>query len=147
MNAKRSDRHSQTVQQKNACPMCATDGVTMEWSPLVFHYGSGKSMVELSVHVPVYRCDACGIEYLDEESEHIKHDAICQHLGVLPPTEIRRIRDQFGMTRAEFSRLTGIGETSFNRWENGLSIQTHAYDRYLRLLSSSISNSQSFPGC
>ncbi len=98
-------------------------------------------MVELSVNVPVRRCNACEFEYLDEESEQIKHDAVCRHLGVLPPIEIKRIRNQYGMTRAQFARLTGIGEASLNRWENGLGIQTHAYDRYLRLLQFPANNS------
>ena len=39
------------------------------------------------------------------------------------------------MTRAAFAHVTGLGEASLNRWENGLSIQTHANDRYLRLLA------------
>ena len=38
------------------------------------------------------------------------------------------------MTRAKFAQVTGLGEASLNRWENGLTIQTYAYDRYLRLL-------------
>lgn len=39
------------------------------------------------------------------------------------------------MTRAQFSEVTGLGEASLNRWENGINIQTHANDRYLRLLA------------
>ena len=73
--------------------------------------------------------------YLDDAAERLKHAAICDHLGVLPPSEIRRIRENHGMTRAAFAHVTGLGEASLNRWENGLSIQTHANDRYLRLLA------------
>ncbi len=39
------------------------------------------------------------------------------------------------MTQARFAEVTGIGDASLNRWEHGLNIQTHAYDRYLRLLA------------
>ena len=39
------------------------------------------------------------------------------------------------MTRARFAQVTGLGEASLNRWENGLTVQTHANDRYLRLLA------------
>ena len=88
----------------------------------------------LTVDIPVRRCKDCDFEYLDDESEQLKHEAICSHLGVLSPDEIRRIRKGFGMTQAEFAQVTGIGVASLNRWENGLTIQTHAYDRYLRLL-------------
>ena len=38
------------------------------------------------------------------------------------------------MSRVSFAQVTGLGEASLNRWENGLNIQTHANDRYLRLL-------------
>ena len=38
------------------------------------------------------------------------------------------------MSRADFSRLTGLGEATLNRWENGILIQNAANDRYLRLL-------------
>ena len=91
--------------------------------------------MEVTVGVPVRRCDACDFEYLDESAERLKHDAICQHLKVLSSAEIRLIREGYGMTRARFAQLTGLGETSLNRWENGLTIQTHANDRYLRLLA------------
>lgn len=91
-------------------------------------------MVELTVYAPVRRCVVCKFEYLDEEAERLKHDSICHHLGVLTPTEIRHIRKGCNLTRAKFAQLTGLGEASLNRWENGLNIQTHAYDQYLRLL-------------
>jgi hypothetical protein len=38
------------------------------------------------------------------------------------------------MSRAEFSRLTRIGEASLGRWEKGLLIQNHAHDQFLYLL-------------
>ena len=101
-----------------------------------FSYGSGETAVELTVDLPVRRCGSCDTEYLDEVGEDLKHEALCDHFGVLPPDEIRRVREHYGMTRAEFAEITGIGEASLNRWENGINIQTHAYDRYLRLLAS-----------
>ena len=97
-------------------------------------------MAELTVDVPVRRCEDCDLEYLDDEAERLKHGAVCRHLGVLTPDEIRHIRKGFGMTQAEFAQVTGIGVASLNRWENGLTIQTQAYDRYLRLLTAHPSN-------
>ena len=120
----------QTVQPELTCPLCGNADITTSWKPDAFDYGT----VELTVDVPVRRCDACDFDYLDDEAERLKHAAICRHLGVLSPDEIRRIRTKLDMTRAEFASITGIGEASLNRWENGLNIQTPAYDRYLRLL-------------
>ena len=135
MDPQRSTPRLRTVQPEPACPMCGDSGVTTSWNRHTFDYGTGDSAVELTVSVPVRRCDTCEFEYLDETAEHLKHEAVCQHLGVLPPTEIRRIREDFRMTRARFAQVTGLGEASLNRWENGLTVQTHANDRYLRLLA------------
>ncbi|MCY3770129.1 MAG: type II toxin-antitoxin system MqsA family antitoxin [Gammaproteobacteria bacterium] len=134
MNSKRSKTRRQTVQTNPTCPLCGGVEVTTSWTSFAFNYGSGESMAELTESIPTRLCVVCKFEYLDEEAERLKHDAVCRHLGVLTPTEIRRIRKEYNLTRAKFAQLTGFGEASLNRWENGLSIQTHAYDQYLRLL-------------
>ena len=134
MNPKLSTTGLHTAQQELTCPLCGNAGITTSWNPHAFNYGSGESMVELTVDVPVRQCEACDFKYLDDEAERLKHEAVCRHLGVLPPGEILRIRKRFGMTQSEFARVSGLGVASLNRWENGLTIQTHGYDRYLRLL-------------
>ena len=98
-------------------------------------FGAGASAVELNVTLPVRVCRSCGFEFLDHEAETLQHDAVCAHLGVLTPKEIRGIRRMHGMSRAEFSRVTGLGEATLNRWENAILIQNAANDRYLRLLA------------
>ena len=140
MNQSASSSRSSTtrlraVQLAPTCPLCGEDEVTFTMTPHAFEYGTGDSSVELHVRLPVGRCGSCGFEFLDDEAEQLKHRAICEHLGVLAPDEIQRVRKDHGMTRAQFARVTGLGEASLNRWENGLSIQTQANDRYLRLLA------------
>jgi putative zinc finger/helix-turn-helix YgiT family protein len=99
----------------------------------VFTYGVGPEARDLECTLPVRICDACGAEYVDEEGEEIRHEAVCRHLNVLTPREIQTLRAQYG-TQASFAALTGIGEASLSRWETGASIQSKAYDNYLRLL-------------
>ena len=70
-----------------------------------------------------------------DEGERLRHEAVCRHLGVLSPAEISGLRKGFGMSRAAFAELTGLGEASLGRWESGAVIQNRANDRYLRLLS------------
>ena len=123
------------VQLAPTCPLCGEDEVTFTMTPHAFEYGTGDSSVELHVRLPVGQCGSCGFEFLDAEAEQLKHRAICEHLGVLAPDEIQKVRKDHGMTRAQFARVTGLGEASLNRWENGLSIQSQANDRYLRLLA------------
>ena len=66
----------------------------------------------------------------------MQHEAVCRHLCVLAPKEVRGIRALHGMSRVAFAKVTGLGEATLNRWENGLLIQNRANDRYLRLLAS-----------
>jgi putative zinc finger/helix-turn-helix YgiT family protein len=98
-----------------------------------FIYGAGPDAREIECTLPVRICDNCGAEYVDEEGEQIRHEAVCRHLDVLAPHEIQTLREQYG-TQAAFAALTGIGEASLSRWETGASIQSKAYDNYLRLL-------------
>ena len=135
MDPRRSAARLREAQPDTSCPLCGGEGTTTSWNRHVFEFGSGDSKAGLTVTVPVRSCATCEFEYLDEEAERMKHDAVCEHLGVLPPSAIRGIREGHGMTRAKFALVTGLGEASLNRWENGLAIQTRANDRYLRLLA------------
>ena len=134
MNSTKAKNRLEVVKSELDCPLCGAVEIETSITPYSFEYGSGDAAAKLNVDIPVRRCDACEIEYLDEEGERIKHEAICQHLGVLSPREIRRIRKKSSNTRTCFAEVTGLEEASLNRWESGLSIQTHANDRYLRLL-------------
>ena len=135
MNPRRSSDSLHEVQQILTCPMCGGGDIATTWNDHTFTYGSGRFAADLTVHLPVRYCEICDFSHLDDDAEVIKHEAICQHLGVLPPTAIRNIRQTHRMARTKFSEITGLGEASLNRWENGLSIQSHANDRYLRLLA------------
>ncbi len=117
------------------CPQCNEYAVTTSWHPDVFIYGSGDSAATIAVDIPVRHCGSCGFEFLDQEAEDLRHAAVCRHLGILSPKEVRSIRESYGMTRARFAQTTGLGEATLNRWENGNVVQNLANDRYLRLLS------------
>lgn len=130
MESKPSDPHADVA---HVCDECGHQ-VTTTWRDHVFVYGSGEAAAELAVRLPVRRCDRCDFDYLDEAAERLKHEAVCRHLGMLTPQEIRGIRGRLGLSRAALAKLTGIGEASLSRWESGTKIQTPGYDRYLRLL-------------
>ena len=115
------------------CFDCGAD-TRKKWGEQTFTYGAGPDAAELRVTLPIHVCPSCGFECLDDEAETLKHEAVCAHLRLLSPKEIRGIRDAYNMSRADFSRLTGLGEATLNRWENGILIQNAANDRYLRLL-------------
>ena len=129
------DRHSAHVTADPDCPQCGETSITTYWHHDTFTYGSGDSAVNLHVELPVRRCGSCEIEFLDHEGERLRHEAVCRHLGVMSPAEIADIRKRFGLTRAAFAEVTGLGEATLNRWENGAVVQNLANDRYLRLLA------------
>lgn len=117
------------------CGMCGGSRITTAIHRHTFTYGIGGDAVDLTADVPVRRCGDCGFEFLDDEGQRLKDEAVRRHHGVLTPRDVRDVRRAYGMTRKEFAEISGIGTASLHRWENGLSVQTYAYDRYLRLLA------------
>ena len=89
----------------------------------------------LHANIPVRRCTSCDLEFLDHEGERLRHEAVCRYLGLLSPAEIRSIRKRYGMSRAAFAEVTGLGAATLGRWENGAVVQNQSNDRYLRLLA------------
>lgn len=115
------------------CPDC--DGTfERQWEETTIPYGAGADVADIPARLPLYTCVGCGLQTLDIEGERLAHEAVCHHLGILSPREIKSIREAHGMTRDEFAEMTGIGESSLGRWERALNMQSIAHDRYLRLL-------------
>lgn len=119
-----------------SCESCGASGLRTELVRDPFIYGSGEGAVELIADLPVHSCPQCGASYRGEEAETLQHEAVCRHLGVLTPAEIRALRRRHDMSRAAFSRLTGFGEATLARWERGEVIQNTSSDSFLRLLMS-----------
>lgn len=118
------------------CESCREPGLSVRTATQVFPYGDGANAVDLEASVQIYSCPHCGFEYTDEFAEDARHEAVCRHLGVMTPLEIRSLReDHFVMSREKFSRVTGLGVATLARWEGALLIQNEANDRYLRLLA------------
>ena len=116
------------------CPSCGKTDVGTSMTIDNFIYGEGADAAELSVEVPLRTCTACGFQFLDSEAEDAHHEAVCHHLGVMTPTEIRTLREEQGLSRAAFAQLTKLGEATIARWERGSLIQNGAYDQFLYLL-------------
>ena len=126
---------SKTKSKAETCPDCSNNHVVRLLQDYGYVYDLGKSVIRLRIKLPVYGCVECQSQWTNWEAEEAKRNALCQHLGILNPTEIRRIRKKYRMSRGSFAQLTGISEASLSRWEKGLKLQNIAHDRYLRLLS------------
>ena len=133
------DRNSKinpsSSEENITCHMCGSSDVHIRKEEDRFEYGNAEPGVFLSAIVDVYRCNECSIEYTDSKADDLRHEAVCNYLGVLTPKEILRIRECINMSQKEFSRETGIGEASLSRWERGHLIQNEAMDNFLYLLS------------
>lgn len=119
---------------KARCDVCGVIGVQTELMRDPFIYGSGEEAVELRADVRVQTCSHCGDSYTGPDAEVAYDEAVCRHLGILTPAEIRATRERYGLNRAEFAQLTGFGKATVGRWERGEVTQDRSADRYLRLL-------------
>jgi putative zinc finger/helix-turn-helix YgiT family protein len=116
------------------CDECGEQALRKTIEDEVFTYGAKGNAVTLSAKVPLWRCSACGNAFTDGEAEEVRHEAVCRHFGLLTPNEIAATRSRYGLTQAEFAKLTGFGEASIKRWEVGLIIQNTSSDRFIRLI-------------
>jgi putative zinc finger/helix-turn-helix YgiT family protein len=125
------DRRAPNQEQ---CPRCGQNTAETRTERETFRYGTGDAAAELTALVPVHACTSCGFEYTDASAEDARHEAVCQHLGILNPRQVAGIRKLYRFTRAEFATLTRFGEASLARWETGAITQNPANDQLLYLL-------------
>jgi putative zinc finger/helix-turn-helix YgiT family protein len=124
----------QSREESATCPECGSSNLMVSREEYRFPYGKGAEAVELSATVEVEKCGDCGFSSMGPVAERACHDAICDHLGLMKPGQIKGLRDYYKLTQAEFSKITGLGEATLSRWERGIVIQNEAYDSYLYLL-------------
>ncbi|WP_083917811.1 type II TA system antitoxin MqsA family protein [Uliginosibacterium gangwonense] len=117
------------------CPSCGASNISATSEVENFQYGDKYDAPTLSVSIRVHHCASCGFSFTTEEASELKHDAVCRHLGVMTPNEVRSVREHYGLSQGEFSELSKIGKASLARWESGVLIQNQANDNLLFLLT------------
>lgn len=119
------------------CPDCGAREVRVaaECRSLDHTHGSA---VKLSVVIPIWTCKDCRFAYTDGRGQQIEQEAVESFLQRrLQPQEVRNIRVGLGLSRVQFALLTGFGEATIKRWENGTLVQNASADRFLRLIADS----------
>ncbi len=119
---------------KELCMECGGARLIERVREQSFAYGPRGDQAMLTASMPVVTCEDCGYEYFDERGEAARHAAVCKHLGVQTPEEVRMTREQTGLSRAEFCELTGFGSASLQRWESGMVVPNASSDRLIFLL-------------
>ena len=99
-----------------------------------FEYGAGEDAVMISVNVVVFSCGDCDFEFTGPSAEAARPDAVCRHLGIMTPAEVKDVRARYGLSRQAFASITRLGEASIGRWEAGSHFPNRAYDSFLYLL-------------
>jgi putative zinc finger/helix-turn-helix YgiT family protein len=131
-------KHSAEILQfplkSTQCPSCEGELTSTRHERLEFDYGQPPQQVRLSAVVPVSTCEGCGFSFTGEAAEVLIHEAVCRHLGVMTPSEIKGVREQLGLSRSDFAKLTRLGEASLARWERGSLVQNCANDQLLYLM-------------
>jgi putative zinc finger/helix-turn-helix YgiT family protein len=117
------------------CPECESTSIETRIQAETFLYGVEPESIQISATVPVQRCQSCGFEWFDHLAEVAKHEAVCRHLGLLTPREVRAIREKHGLSKVKLAELTHIGIATISRWERGIQLQSPGYDKFLRLIS------------
>ncbi|MBN1982643.1 MAG: type II toxin-antitoxin system MqsA family antitoxin [Chitinivibrionales bacterium] len=79
-------------------------------------------------------CAACGETIIPNDLDQAIDRERYRRLGLLPPEEIRRVREKTGLSAVKMSNLISVGEKTYTRWENGHSLQTKASDTLIRLI-------------
>ena len=116
------------------CPECGK----REVRPATVHHTSGVKhdgrlhCVEIpQLRVP--RCDACGEIVFDNDADSQIASALREQLALLLPGQIRKDREQLGLSQRELAEHLGVAIETISRWEDGAIIQSRAMDRYLRV--------------
>jgi putative zinc finger/helix-turn-helix YgiT family protein len=90
----------------------------------------------LAVECEALVCDRCGFQSLTDEQSDAYNllitDAYREKHGLLTSDDLRRCREQLGMSQQQFAGFIGVGVASVKRWELGL-IQDQALDQLIRL--------------
>ena len=116
------------------CAACGGSNLSRRMELDEFEYGAGEGAVPLSANVVVFTCNDCDFEFTGPSAEVARHEAVCRHLGIMTPAEIRELRGRYGLSRQSFASITRLGAASIARWETGSLLQNRAYDSLLYLL-------------
>lgn len=93
--------------------------------------------VEVSYTASLHRCEACGLELADvadaADLQVRMADAYRRATGLLSSEDIRRLRQEKGLSQQALADALEVGIASIKRWETG-TIQSKSMDTLLRTL-------------
>lgn len=116
------------------CPECGKKEVrpaAVQHTSQVKHDGRLYTVEVPRLRVP--QCGACGELVFDNDADEQIAQALRDQLGLLSGTQIRKNREELGLSQRQMAEHLGVAVETISRWENGVLTQTRAMDRYLRV--------------
>jgi putative zinc finger/helix-turn-helix YgiT family protein len=116
------------------CPECGKKEVrpaSVDHASQVKHDGRLYAVDVPGLRVP--RCGACGETVFDNDADEQIARALREKLGLLPGDQIRKNREDLGLSQRVLAEHLGVAVETISRWETGALTQTRAMDRYLRV--------------
>ena len=116
------------------CPECGKKQVrpaSVSHTSEIKHDGRLYLVEVPKLRVP--RCEACGELVFDNEADEQIAQALREQLGLLSCRDVRRNREQLGLSQRQLAEYLGVAVETISRWETGALTQSRAMDRYLRV--------------
>ncbi len=116
------------------CRQCQQESVVptrIDYPAKVNYDGRLVTFVAKGIEIPI--CQNCGDKRFTLEVDDQINAALCVHLGLLTPEQIREGIERLGLTQKEVAERLGIAEATLSRWVNKVVIQSRAMDNYLRV--------------
>jgi len=126
--------HSQGKPFPWRCPECGkktVQPVTVQHTSQIKHDGRLYTVEIPRLRIP--RCSTCGELVFDNDADEQIAQALREQLGLLSGDQIRKSREDLGLSQRVLAEHLGVAAETISRWENGALTQTRAMDRYLRV--------------
>lgn len=116
------------------CAICGRDELVEKHGTFVFEWPDDVAAKPSRFRDATWWvCDSCGEEVLPAELIGRIEAERYRLEGLLGPVEVREVRTRMGLSQRDMSKLLGVGEKTYTRWELGLSVQTKSMDNLIRL--------------
>jgi putative zinc finger/helix-turn-helix YgiT family protein len=117
------------------CPECEHGHLVPFTRDEEFDYDLGEETIKvLAKGVPVERCDSCGMIASGPAAAKVRHEAVCRAAGLLTPSEIKAIREEFGWSQQHLADLTDFGIATISRGERGRLLLNRSTNKVLQAI-------------
>lgn len=105
----------------------------MDYTTDIVHDGRPYQVTVPALRTPRCQNPDCRAILLDTDANRRITQAFRRAANLLEPEEIRRRREELGLTQAALAERLEVGPATVSRWETGAQIQQRSLDKLLRL--------------